>query len=156
MRSLLLVFIIVTSSLNAWSESHRAKRSFGFGLTLNDPLPAHYGLGLFYNINDFMQIEFAAGFASQGLGDSAADEIGTTLTTAMFWIITLGLIDWEDIRDFVKDEDEAVVRTLFAWGGGLNFFVPGWSLTPMVGIGLGGWSANNSPFGLTDSGSHVY
>lgn len=160
MRFVLFLAVAFLLPLSLFAQdgggSERTERKFGMAFSFNDPAPALYGLNFYYNFTDYMQMQLGMGFNTEGVGESVTGEISTSMVTAIFFVITLGQIEWEKIRDFVKDEDEAVIKTVFAWGGGFNFFVPGWNLSPMAGIGYGGWEANNSPFGLPNRDRHVY
>ena len=147
-----LILVMAQSSLGSSRIERRAGVTFG----VNDPSPAMYGFNIHYNFTDYMQLQFGAGFGTDGVSESVVEEISTSLVTAMFYVMTLTLIEWDKIRDFVKDEDETLVKTIFTWGGGLNFFVPGWNISPMAGVAYAGWEAKNSPFGLSNRDRHVF
>lgn len=157
MKYLFLFCLIFTFSQTTWAEeSERGNHFFGINMGANNTPPGLFGLDLGFNFTDWIQLEFGAGFNSQGLGESVTDELATTMVTTVFYIITLTLVDWDDIRDFVKDEDETVVRTVFSWGGGFNFFYPGWNLSPLLGIGYAGWEAKNGAFDLAEKDQHFF
>ena len=159
MKALLFKFTMISlvyfSTSSSFAESLRTEDNFGAMFTVNDPIPGKYGLKLGFNAWDFVRFETGGGIESNA-GDGIASEIGTNMTTAMFWIMTLGLIDWEEIHDFVSDDDQAVIKTVFSWSLGATFLVPEWSLSPAVGIHYGGFEATNGALDLPDSDNHVF
>ena len=158
--SLVLALVLAFQASSVFAESNRMNRRFSVMLSGSDPMPVFVGVNLSYQLMDFVQFQFGGGFDSVSSDEGFASEIGTTATAAFAWLILLGQVEFQEIKDFLNEsslkEGETVSRTLTAMAGGLNFTVPGWNFSPLVGVYLGNWSAKNSPHGLTNYGNHGY
>ena len=155
MKSLLtftLLFLISTQSL---AESSREQKRFGAWWGVNDPAPGAVGVNFGYNLNSFSRVHLGAGIQSNA-GEAFADEVGTNMMAALGYILTLGQVDWDELKEFFSDEDKEQTQTATSWGGGVSFFWPDWNLSPTVGINLAQFEATNGALNLKRRGTHVY
>ncbi len=111
-------------------ESYRMARRAGMYVAYGDPYPTVLGVGVAYQLTDFLRAQAGFGKISvtNGITISASG-----ITTQESSATTVGL--------------------------GLKGMVPGWNFTPTVGLHFSHLSYSSSGIsvgGFTESGSHVY
>ncbi len=153
MKKILLVAALFLT-FTCFAADNRADNNFGLYVGVYDPIPGSAGLNLGWNITSFLRV--SGGFSSYTNAEGGFfEDMSESIISGLFYIILLGLADYDDVREFFDTEDESVHKYVFSYAGGLNFFVPGWNLSPTVGVQVGSYSSKNNPFGLRNSESYV-
>lgn len=120
-----------TTTAQADVLSNRMSRKLGFNLGIGDPAPGVGGINVAYNVTDFLRV--SAGYGQVSETTSLDMDMDGNITT-----------------------HEASASAI---GFGARAFVPGWNLTPTVGLHYAHISYSGdgtSVAGFSDSGSQIF
>lgn len=121
-----------TAGVSSMETSARTRNRLGSYLAIGEPSPTLIGINLAYNITDFLRA--SVGYGSLTVTSGISIDGSGTVTTSESKASTFGL--------------------------GVRGFVPGWSISPTVGLHYGHVSYSGNPGlsvgGFNESGGHVY
>lgn len=158
MRRTLLLLIAAICLLAG--EPAAAKRRYprgnrvGLFLAHNTPAPATLGANVGIHLFDFVRLEGGFGMGGDAVG-SGASTLAASMITSVGYLLTGGLVKWEDIYRFVSGGPPPG-NYVTTWGGGARFFLPQAPLVPSIGIHYAAGTAVGSVGGVSGSFGHVY
>lgn len=158
-KSKFLIFVsalsLVLTPALSFAKSVDDYRPFGFYVSAFDPVPGALGVNVAVAPVKFLQLHAGVGYYSNS-NEPVLTQVGTSIVSAMFYLVTLSLINYWDIRNFVAGTAaNPNDKSVFLGSMGLELRHPDWVLSPALGIDYGGYSARNQPFGLADQGNFV-
>lgn len=152
--SLIMVSLFCFSPAMAKKGSSSGRRTgdlLGLYIAKNDPIPGDVGGGLGINVTDFLRVNGGVSYADNSEDNPNVNTgFSDQMTAAMFWIMTLGLIDYDEIVDFVSDnKDETEVpftkRKVVSKSASLDLIlVPSWQFSPFIGAGWVRYESENA------------
>lgn len=154
--SLLITLLVMTAAATPASAKVRFARGNRVGVLFGyqSPAPATLGTSVGVYLFDFLRLEGGFGVGGEIPG-SALSTFATAMATTTFYVVTAGLIKWQDIYRFLKNEDPPT-NFLTTLGGGIRIFLPGAPLVPSAGIHYAAGSVTGTVLGLSGDFRHVY
>lgn len=148
---LVALFVSPLALAKKGSSGGRGGDPLGLYVTNNDPIPGEIGAGLGINVTDYLRINGGVSFADNSednpnVGTGFSDQ----MVAAMFWIMAIGLIDYDEIVDFVsenKDKTEVpfTKRKVQSKSASLDWIiVPSWQFSPFIGAGWSQYKTENA------------
>jgi hypothetical protein len=122
---------LAQETLTDESSSNRTEKKLGLYLAVHDPSPAILGINAAYSLTDYLRL--SAGFGKISVTSSVSIDAN---------------------GDAVSTDASATI-----FGGGITALVPGWNVSPAVGLHFATISYSGSGLevgGFQESGSHFY
>lgn len=148
-------WVLVAAALTAEAKD---KGGSGLGVILSTdyqaPAPATMGFNLGLDFSRFARLTGGFG-ASLQTNENVAPLYIKSLFTSMAYIFLLGQVKWMSIYNFFSGDDDTL-SMLGTAGARFELFVPGWKVSPTIGIAAASYDVTPEGFHDLTSGSHVY
>ena len=173
--SLSLVMLVLLQSIagpafSAGEGNIRTDHRIGLDLSFAGlPAPTGLGLDLRFNAASFLRLSAGTGFYNDWLGPNLGRATYNYLMRPMVYGIMCLVIGAVETVFYVPFSghyafphyfsglDYTNSQNITSYGGGGDFLIPGFRLSPMAGMHWATYTAKGQPYGLTDgTGSHVY
>lgn len=133
----------------------REAHPFGLFWSGNENYPGTAGVNIGINASNFMRFTTGVSIFHDAPG-SAFETIPNTLIALMVYMITAGNTPIEDTMEFLTG-DSTPPASLFGYGAGVEFLVPGWQWSPSLGVHYTGFDVSNQAMEFTDGHhDHIY
>jgi hypothetical protein len=163
-----VLFLFMTATASAETDN-RSAHPFGFLFSVDgDPAPSILGLNAAANLGGLARLEAGAGAYNQWMNPA---DWGIGMYN---WIVRpiFAMVAYSFSVSFVKNPDHRRTwfthifkamaasylpnKSVFTYGGGADFMVPGWNLSPAAGIHWSHYHAAHQPWGLDSTARDAY
>ncbi|MCB0364666.1 MAG: hypothetical protein H6624_06565 [Bdellovibrionaceae bacterium] len=148
---LICSLICLSAQAKKGGSSGRGDDVLGLYVTNNDPIPGQVGAGLGITLAPFLRLNGGVSYADNSSDNPNVDTgFADQMVAAMFWIMAAGLIDYDDIVEFVSEnKSETTIpftkRKVTTKSASLDWIiVPGWQVSPVIGAGWSQYRSENS------------